>query len=127
MRRTAAAGYDNGDFLRQWALHEHSLAFKVVKAGQPIGLVIVWIFETHENFLGTMFLEPAFQDQGLGLKIWQQVEAAYPETRIWRTETPGFAKRNHHFYVNKCGFKIVKIEKPGDKYEESYLLEKVMG
>lgn len=119
-------GYDNGDFLRKWALHEASQAFKVIKAGRPIGLVIVFITEQQENYLGTLFIDPEHQDRGTGLKVWRFIESAYPETRVWRTDTPGFSKRNHHFYVNKCGFKIVKIEKPGDRYEESYRMEKEM-
>ena len=34
------------------------------------------------------------------------VEALHPETEVWETCTPYFEKRNIHFYVNKCGFKI---------------------
>ena len=48
------------------------------------------------------------------------------ETKIWRTETPGFSKRNHNFYVNKCGFKIIRIDNPGDFMKESYFMEKEM-
>jgi hypothetical protein len=45
---------------------------------------------------------------------------------VWRTETPGFSKRNHYFYVNKCGFEIIKIENLKDKYDAMYILEKQM-
>ena len=117
-------GYDNGDFLRKWALDKGSQSFKVFKDSKPIGLFIVWINKNHNNFLGNLFVDPEVQDKGLGTKIWKFIESEYPQTVIWRTETPGFSKRNHNFYVNKCGFKIVKIENPGDKYEESYLMEK---
>lgn len=117
-------GYDNGDFLRKWALDKNSTAYAIYKDSVPIGVVIVWINGNHENFLGNIFVDPDFQDQGIGTLIWKFIEQKYPETRVWRTETPGFSKRNHNFYVNKCGFKIVKIEHPGDKYEESYILEK---
>ena len=117
-------GYDNGDFLRQWALHKDSQAYKISKDDKPVGVIIVWINKNNENFLGNLFIDPAFQDKGLGLLAWRFIENEYPETLIWRTETPGYSKRNHHFYVNKCGFSIVRIENPGDKYEESYLMEK---
>lgn len=117
-------GYDNGDFLRKWALDKNSTAYAVFKSDVPIGVVIVWINDNHENFLGNIFVDPDFQDKGIGLSIWRFIEQQYPDTRVWRTETPGFSKRNHNFYVNKCGFKIVKIEHPGDKYEESYIMEK---
>lgn len=119
-------GYDNGEFLRKWALHPDSDAYKIFKNSQLIGAIIVWINDNNENFLGNMFIDPDLQDKGLGMIVWQFIESAYPDTVSWRTETPGFSKRNHHFYVNKCGFKIVRIDNPGDKYEESYFLEKIV-
>jgi len=117
-------GYDNGDFLRKWALDKNSTAYAIFKENVPIGAVIVWINSNDENFLGNIFVDPDFQDKGIGTSVWRFIESKFPETRVWRTETPGFSKRNHNFYVNKCGFKVVKIENPGDKYEESYIMEK---
>lgn len=119
-------GYDNGEFLRKYALNENSTAYKISKEGKPIGAIIVWINKNNENYLGNMFIDTALQDKGLGTIVWKFIESEYPKTIIWRTDTPGFSKRNHNFYVNKCGFKIVKIENPGNKYEESYILEKIM-
>ena len=119
-------GYDTGEFLRKWALGQGSQSFKILRDSQPIGVFIVWINENHENFLGNMFIDPELQDRGIGTQVWKFIESEYPDTLIWRTETPGYSKRNHNFYVNKCGFKIVRIENPGDKYEENYLMEKVM-
>lgn len=117
-------GYANGDFLKKWALHKDSTAFKIELGSKPIGLCIVWIFPNNENMLGTIFIDAKHQNQGIGLQVWKHVEQTYPETNIWRTETPGFSKRNHNFYVNKCGFCIVKILNPGNLLEESYVLEK---
>jgi len=34
------------------------------------------------------------------------------QIKAWRTETSGFLRRNHNFYVNKCGFKTCKIQNP---------------
>ena len=44
-----------------------------------------------------------------GYGAWQAVEALHPETKVWETFTPYFEKRNIHFYLNKCGFKIVEF------------------
>lgn len=117
-------GYDNGDFLRRYALDNKSQAFKVTKDNKIVGAVIVWINKNNINYLGNMFVDVDLQDKGMGTKMWNAIEVMYPNTIVWRTETPGFSKRNHNFYVNKCGFKVVKIENPMDKYEESYILEK---
>lgn len=119
-------GYDNGDFLRKYALDKKSTAYAIFQEDMPLGVVIVWIQSHHEHFLGNIFIDPNLQGKGLGLAVWKFIEHQYPDTRIWRTETAGFSRRNHHFYVNKCGFHIVKIENPKDIYEASYIMEKDM-
>lgn len=119
-------GYDNGDFLRQWYLHESADAYKISKDGTLIGGFNVFVNDSNENFLGNMFVDPLYQDKGCGTIIWSFVEQKYPQTKMWRTETPGFSKRNHNFYINKCGFKVVRIDNPKDKNEENYILEKEM-
>lgn len=119
-------GYDNGDFLRKWALDGNSQAVKVLRNGRPIGLFIVWIGDNGENFLGNMFIDSDVQDHGIGAKVWKFIESNCKNVKVWRTETPGFSKRNHHFYVNKCGFSIVKIEHCGHRTKENYVMEKRM-
>lgn len=117
-------GYDNGDFLRLHALDKQSTSYKIYLQDRLIGAIIVYINRNHINYLGNMFLDPDLQDRGLGKAVWTFIEKSYPKTKVWRTDTPGFSKRNHNFYVNKCGFHVVAIENPKDKYEESYVLEK---
>lgn len=119
-------GYDNGDFLRRYALDSKTDAYFISYKGNPLGAVILWISPEHVNFLGNIFIDPAYQNMGLGLKIWNIIENEYPDTILWQTETPGFSKRNHHFYVNKCGFRIIKIANPMSQHEESYVMEKPM-
>ena len=119
-------GYDNGEFIKKWALNSPSQSFKVLMNDKLIGSVILWINEDGKNFLGNIFVDPIVQNKGIGLKIWKNIENKYSKTIKWMTETPGYSKRNHNFYVNKCGFKIVKIINPGNLKEESYILEKDM-
>ncbi|MDR3085897.1 MAG: GNAT family N-acetyltransferase [Christensenellaceae bacterium] len=119
-------GYDNGEFIRKWYLNSDADAYKVLQDGVMIGAVNVFHQKEHEYYLGNMFTDSAYHDKGLGTIIWHFVEQKYADARIWRTETPGFSKRNHHFYINKCGFNVVRIDNPKDRYEESYILEKLM-
>lgn len=120
-------GYDNGDFLRKWGLDPGSNAYKISEDGKPIGGVIVWInSKTHVNHLGCIFLDVNRQNNGTGKIVWEFIEQEYPETVKWCTETAAFSRRNHHFYVNKCGFHVVRIEEPMDIREGNYILEKVM-
>ncbi len=120
-------GYDDGSFIRRWFFHPGAHGYKVMREdGTVVGAVNLFIRDSHINNLGCMFVDTLCQDKGVGTKIWRFAEYKYPETKKWCTETPGFSKRNHNFYVNKCGFHVVRIENPKDTYEESYILEKVM-
>lgn len=119
-------GYDNGDFITKWYLNSGADAFKILKDNVLIGGINVFINENNENYLGNVFLDRQYQDKGYGTIIWEYIELKYPKTKKWITDTPGFSKRNHNFYVNKCGFKVIRIENPKDKFEESYTLEKIM-
>lgn len=118
-------GYDNGDFLRKWGLHKNATAYQISREGKLIAGLILWInTKTKVNSLGCIFVDTELQNKGIGRTIWEFVEKEYPDTKKWCTETPGFSRRNHNFYVNKLGFSVVKIENPMDAQESSYILEK---
>lgn len=120
-------GYDNGDFLRKWALNKNATSFKIMLNENAIGAVILWInTKSNRNMLGCIFFDVCYQNIGIGQRVWQMIEDKYPDTEMWSTETPGFSRRNHYFYVNKCGFHIVRIDNARDKYESNYILEKRM-
>lgn len=61
------------------------------------------------NWLYLFYIYPEYHSKGIGLQIWQAIEKRYHETMIWKLITPYFEKRNIHFYVNKCGFKIIEF------------------
>lgn len=65
--------------------------------------------ESHHNWLDLFYLYPDKHGKGLGQLIWKNIELKYPQTKVWHLITPYFEKRNIHFYVNKCGFKIVEF------------------
>ena len=119
-------GYDNGEFLIKWYLHKDVTAYSIHQGEKPVGAIALWIKSNNENFLGNIFIDVDLQDHGLGKTIWGFVEYTYPNTKKWSTETPIFSRRNHNFYVNKCGFKIVKVVEPKDIKNGSYVLEKIM-
>ena len=80
--------------------------YRIVVDGKNVGGVILKIDkQTAENELEILFVSPEEHGKGIGYGAWKAVEKLYPETRIWKTCTPYFEKRNIHFYINKCGFK----------------------
>lgn len=120
-------GYDNGDFLRRYALDAASTSYKISKGENVIGAIILWInTDTNQNILGNVFIEPLEENKGIGKIIWDFVEHEFPNTEVWKTETPIFSHRNHNFYINKCGFHVVKIKNPKNIEDGSFILEKKM-
>ncbi|KNY13656.1 hypothetical protein AKG11_27665 [Shinella sp. SUS2] len=115
-----------------------AVALRILSDGEKIGGAVVTIDEnTHHNTLDLFFLKVGEHGQGLGHKAWLAIEARYPKTITWRTHTPYFEKRNIHFYVNKCGFKIIAFHhaKYPDPHhpasndlpdDEGFLFEKVI-
>lgn len=85
-------------------------AYRIKEDGVIVGGVVLKIdYETKHNHLDLLFIKPAYHSRGIGYKAWQLVEKLYPDTVVWETCTPYFETRNIHFYVNKCGFKIVEF------------------
>ena len=56
-------GYDNGDFFRQWLLpYDESVGYKIIAGEEIFGGIIVWILPEAHNILGTVFVNPDYQD-----------------------------------------------------------------
>ena len=118
-------GYDDGSFIKKWFLLDSASPYTIWYDGKIIGAVNLFInSQTNENFLGCLFISPQYENLGLGTKVWEMIEKLYPDTKVWKTETPIFSMRNHNFYINKCGFHCVKIINPKDKENGSFILEK---
>lgn len=112
-------GYDDGSFLRKYALDPMSDSFCIILNGKEIGAAIVWPNrKLEENFLGCIFIDPSLRRRGLGKQVWKEIERMYPETKVWKTETPLYSVRNLNFYMNKCGFMAHSITNP-QIYEEA--------
>jgi GNAT superfamily N-acetyltransferase len=126
LERGGPPGYDNGDFFREWMLpYQESTGYVIKLGSQVIGGLIVWILPHRENILGTIFVDPDYQDQGVGTRAWQYIEDAYPDTVTWTLETPGWATKNHTFYEVKCGFQKIKEQEGPEGI--SYVYRKIMG
>ena len=81
--------------------------YRIVVDNRVVGGAILHIDKASNiNELDTLFVAPEEHGKGVGYGAWLEIEALHPETKIWKTCTPYFDKRNIHFYVNKCGFLI---------------------
>ena len=128
LERGGPDGYDNGDFFRTWLFpYEQSVGYRILWEGELIGGIIVWILPEAHNILGTIFVDPSYQDRGVGSQTWQFIEATYPETKSWRLATPPWATKTHHFYAAKCGFEKVDSDPLIPEPEDNTIYRKEMG
>ncbi|MHA2347189.1 MAG: GNAT family N-acetyltransferase [Candidatus Hodarchaeales archaeon] len=119
-------GYDDGEFFRTWLLpYKESIGYNVLLDGTLIGGIIVWILPKGENNLGTIFVDPEFQNKGIGYQIWQFIEKTYPNTKSWTLGTPSWAISNHHFY-KKCGFTKIREEPMEGHPGTSFIYQKII-
>lgn len=100
-------------------LAENSVVYDIVVDGVTAGGAVISV-DGERGDLELLFVKPEFHGSGIGRRVWKLIEESYPDVRVWQTITPYFEKRNIHFYVNKCGFRIVEFfnEKHIDKNYE---------
>jgi predicted acetyltransferase len=114
-----------------------AIIYQIVSNNNIVGGAVVSIDEeTQHNKLLLYFIISNFHGKGIGYKAWKAIEEKHPKTKVWETVTPYFEKRNIHFYVNKCKFKIVDFfnkyhidpnhKNDNDYDEEMFKFEKQM-
>lgn len=90
---------------------EGAVAYKATIDNIMVGGAIIVIDKaTQHNHLDFLYVKHGVQSKGIGFLIRSEIEKLYPDTKVWETCTPYFDKRNIYFYVNKCGFYIIKYE-----------------
>ncbi|MFX1577107.1 MAG: GNAT family N-acetyltransferase [Promethearchaeota archaeon] len=104
-------GYNDGRFFTLWM--QKGRCWKILYGERIIGAFL--IFENYpqkgSNVLGTIFLDPEFQNQGIGSFVMNYVHRTFPAKR-WVLDTPEWHTRNHHFY-EKLGYrKVGEQEEP---------------
>jgi len=68
-----------------------------------VGGIIVFRKETRQYELGRIFVDPDFQNQGIGTQAFAFLWATYPLAKRWTLGTPAWNRRTRHFY-KKVGF-----------------------
>jgi GNAT superfamily N-acetyltransferase len=102
-------GYDSSSW--QIEMMENCDYFKIIYNKEIIGGVIVVIESNQVYNLGRIYIDPSFQNQGMGTRVLKEIEKNYPDSMKWWLDTPKWCTKNHHFY-KKCGF--TKVGEDGD-------------
>jgi GNAT superfamily N-acetyltransferase len=101
--------------------------FKIIKDNIIIGGMIVFHDRAGNYTLGSIFLEPAAQNHGIGKQAIDFLERFFPSAKKWSLDTPYLNFRNHHFY-EKMGYKKVGEMLPHKNNDFClFLYEKKMG
>lgn len=98
------------------------------RGGQMIAGAVVSFGTGGHNILELLWVDPDRIDSGIGSFLWNMIERSYPLAKSWETMIAACLPRNVYFYVNKCGFHVIKVEfEDGDRSRCMYHLRKEMG
>lgn len=77
--------------------------YKMLFYDRTVGGVIVRL-QGYQCFnVVRIFVDPAFQNQGIGTRAFEFLWTEYPEVQLWTLGTPAWNRRTRHFY-GKLGF-----------------------
>lgn len=122
---TEEEGDDNADLSPAISIQRDDLiTLTIYENGIIAGGAILDCTGKGKNRLERFFISPEFQNRGLGFSAWKEIEREYSENRGWTLRTPTCLMNNIFFYVNKCGFHIVRVEDIGDDGIGMFVFEK---
>jgi ribosomal protein S18 acetylase RimI-like enzyme len=100
-------GYDSVD--RQIEDIRSGHYYKMLDGERIIGGMNIFEMSDTHCYLGLIYIDPDYQDRGIGTQAIRFAEATFPAAKKWTTNTPAQATRNHHFY-EKLGYVKVREE-----------------
>ena len=89
--------------------YKNQLFLKIMSGGNLIGSV-----RAFENegvcYIGRLIIDPNYQNQGLGSKLLQEIEAEFPYSSRYELFTGHKSKKNLYLY-KKLGYEIIREQK----------------
>ena len=86
--------------------------YKILLDGRIIGGFILLLKGYRCYELARIFIQPDFQNQGIGTRTFEFIWSEYPDVERWTLGTPAWNRRTRHFY-KKVGFVEVGEDKRG--------------
>jgi len=94
-------GYDAVDWNLKWI--SKTPYFKILNGEGIVGGMIVFGTGQGQCELGRIFVDPSYQNLGIGQQAMRLLFSTFPQVTRWTLGTPCWATRNQHFY-EKLGF-----------------------
>jgi GNAT superfamily N-acetyltransferase len=111
-------GYDSEAWQRR--MMRYGEYYVMAREGEVIGGMIVFRKEPRCYELGRIFIDPQWQNQGIGSEAFQFLWKRYPLAKRWSLGTPQWNKRTRHFY-GKVGFTEVGLDGHGGVLFERWI------
>ena len=86
--------------------------YKILLDGRIIGGFILLLKGYRCYELARIFIQPDFQNQGIGAQAFEFIWSEYPDVERWTLGTPAWNRRTRHFY-KKVGFVEVGEDRRG--------------
>jgi GNAT superfamily N-acetyltransferase len=94
-------GYDSEQWQRK--MMRVGDYYKILVGDEIVGGLIVFRKRPREYELGRIFVDPDYQNQGVGTQAMEFLGEEYPLAKRWTLGTPAWNRRTRHFY-KKVGF-----------------------
>lgn len=85
--------------------------YKMLDEHRIIGGFVIFDKGKGHYELGRIFLDPDYQDQGIGAQAIEFMEKTFPMVTKWTLDTPRWNKRTQHFY-EKMGYVMIGSSEP---------------
>lgn len=120
--RGGPKGYDDGSLIRKLNENPQHISKKIIYFHKIIGAYTLIPKDDVYN-LEMIFIDPHYNCMGIGTRIWKDIEETYPNVKTWYIETPFYSSRNHHFFVSKCGFQLMRKKRGSNGFIRVYKKE----
>ena len=112
-------GYKSDLWQMRMMARGHYYKIILPEAGEAIiGGFIVFQNSFGDCELGRIFIDPEYQNQGIGTQTMAFMESTFPEARRWTLGTTLWNLRTQHFY-EKVGYVKIGMEcRDGVRYEK---------
>lgn len=104
-------GYDSAAFQRK--VMRFSDYFKIMVGDDIVGGFWLRRVAPREYVLDRIFLDPDYQNQGIGARAFAFLWETYPLAKRWTLGTPAWNVRTRHFYA-KIGFSEIGTDDHGE-------------
>jgi RimJ/RimL family protein N-acetyltransferase len=86
--------------------------YTILIGDEIVGGLIVFRKGPRQYQLGRIFVDPDYQNQGVGTQAMELLREEYPLAKRWTLDTPVWNRRTRHFY-KKVGFAEVGTDGRG--------------